>query len=236
MKDARFIELVNLYIDRQISPDETAELEAELQSHPRRRQIYNQYCRMHRATTLVYESFRAGAEQPAGRVNGPASIARFEEGRIRARRHRARWLYASGGLAAAACFAAVLAIRSGQFSGATAATPVPTPAAVAVTTPAAPQSTEAPAPAATKPKADYIALFGSQGNAQDYAALLNTLRQEQQRMLSLNRAPLPRESLFDDGVFDGKPAYSTGNRSYDPAKPKASDQPNAEFTAFQFQR
>ncbi len=61
MNDNRFIELVNLYIDRQISAAETAELEAEIQGNPRRRAIYKQYCQMHRATTLVYESFRAQA-------------------------------------------------------------------------------------------------------------------------------------------------------------------------------
>ena len=36
MKDTRFIELVNLYVDRQISSAETAELEAEIQASPRR--------------------------------------------------------------------------------------------------------------------------------------------------------------------------------------------------------
>jgi anti-sigma factor RsiW len=238
MKDARFIELVNLYIDRQISPAETAELEAELQANARRRQIYQQYCRMHRATKLVYESFRANAEQPAGATTGePAPIARFEEGLLRKRRHRARWLYASGSLAAAACFAAVMAIRTGQFSATTTAATPPTLPGVAVAhTPAAKPPADPAASAANKPKTEYIALFGNSDGAQDYAALLNTLRQEQQRVLSPDHAQLPRESLFDDGVFGAKPVFTSESRSIYPAKPKADNQQGAEFTAFQFQR
>ena len=50
MKESRFIELVNLYVDRQISTAETAELEAEIQVSPRHRKIYQQYCHMQRAT------------------------------------------------------------------------------------------------------------------------------------------------------------------------------------------
>ena len=42
MKDTRFIELVNLYVDRQISAEETAELETEIQANPRRRQVYQE--------------------------------------------------------------------------------------------------------------------------------------------------------------------------------------------------
>ena len=64
MKDNRFIELVNLYIDRQITAAETAELEAEMQSNPQRRAVYRQYCRLHSATKQVYHSFRADAHGP----------------------------------------------------------------------------------------------------------------------------------------------------------------------------
>ncbi|MFA5112314.1 MAG: hypothetical protein WC443_12960, partial [Desulfobaccales bacterium] len=102
MKDNRFIDLVNLYIDRQITAAETAELEAEIQSNPRHRAIYRQYCQMHRATTLVYESFRAGAPAQEAAA-GEGTIARFERDR------RAHWGYYAGGLAAAACLALVFA-------------------------------------------------------------------------------------------------------------------------------
>ena len=65
MKDNRFIELLNLYIDRQITEAETTELEAEIQSNPKCQAVYRQYCQIHAATKLVYDSFRVNAtEQP----------------------------------------------------------------------------------------------------------------------------------------------------------------------------
>ena len=106
MKDQRFIELVNLYIDRQITAAETAELEAEMQGDPRRRAIYRQYCQLHSATKRVYESFRANgtavAQAPVTTVRG---ITRLE---IPQRRSGFRWSYLAGGVAAAACLSLVL--------------------------------------------------------------------------------------------------------------------------------
>ena len=61
MKESRFIELINLYIDRQIGPEEAAELESEIARSPAHRRTYLQYCRMHRACTLLFENFRAPA-------------------------------------------------------------------------------------------------------------------------------------------------------------------------------
>ena len=43
MKDNRFIELLNLYIDRQITVAETTELEAEIQQNPKRQAVYRQH-------------------------------------------------------------------------------------------------------------------------------------------------------------------------------------------------
>ena len=105
MKDQRFIELVNLYIDRQITVSEAAELEDEIQGNPGRRAIYRQYCQMHQATRQVYDSFRApatAAPELAQTANRNA-IARFEN---QQRQPRFRWAYFAGGLAAA-CLALV---------------------------------------------------------------------------------------------------------------------------------
>ena len=143
MKDTRFTELVNLYIDRQISQAETAELEIEIQANPRRRQIYQQYCHMHRATKLVYESFRTNGEQPAGATAQPGSIAYFAQRRQKVRRNF--WLSAVGGLAAAAC-AALYFVRAdvGQPAGQTpaakivAVAPAPTPAPAVASNPVKP--------------------------------------------------------------------------------------------------
>jgi hypothetical protein len=53
MKDSRFIELLNLYVDREISPEEAAALEAEVYRSAERRQLYEQYCRMDRGCTML---------------------------------------------------------------------------------------------------------------------------------------------------------------------------------------
>lgn len=230
MKDTRFTELVNLYIDRQISPDEQAELELEIQSNPRRRQVYLQYCRMHRATKLVYESFRAQTEQPGQPARQPATIAHIQ-GRIRQR--RLRWAYAASGLAAAACVAFVV-MRS-NLTDASSASP---DLAAAKTTPAAPAVAVAaqPAPAPVHQETPrQTELTNPALTPRDYASILASLRADEQNLLSLqNASGAPRlNSLFDDGVFDDRKALQN----------RASNLPNrkdprlqTEFTAFQFQR
>lgn len=87
MKESKFIELLNLYIDQQISPAEAATLEQEILQDARRRRIYRQYCQMHRACTVVFENFRSPAD--------PAVVE------VRPRRFG--WGYYAAGLAAAAC-------------------------------------------------------------------------------------------------------------------------------------
>ena len=109
MKESRFIELLNLYLDQQISPEDAAELEAEIVRSPAHRRTYLQYCRMHRACALLFENFRAPAAplaQDAHRADG--KVTDFPERRF-------RFLPAAGmaGLAVAvACVALVLVERS----------------------------------------------------------------------------------------------------------------------------
>ena len=61
MKESRFIELLNLYVDQQLSPVEAAELEAEISKNPVRRRTYQQYCRMQKACNRLFEEERAQA-------------------------------------------------------------------------------------------------------------------------------------------------------------------------------
>lgn len=228
MKDARFIELVNLYIDRQISPEEHAELELEIQSNPQRRQVYRQYCRMHRATKLVYESFRVHAEDGAAAgARQPASLARIED---RARRRRTRWIYAAGSMAAAACLTLVFA-RVNPFSGGEAAAQLTaartTPAAPAVAVAAPPATVNSPA-ATEQARVGMANLRHSIFAEADYAAMAATLRQEQERLLNAQPARL---SLFEDGVFEDRATLPGRGQN-----PRRAQRANTEFTAFQFQR
>jgi len=214
MKDARFIELVNLYIDRQIGPEEAAELEAEIQAHPRRRAIYRQYCQMHRASKLVYESFRVNADAPAATAAQPGSIAYFAERRHRARRNF--WLSTAAGLAAAAAVAFYFVRPQPAAVPQVAAASAPTPKAAVA----------AAQPTVAKPAVQ-----------PDYAAMFAAMRQAQPRPYALTPAPTVQPvSLFDDGVFENKPSVTTGPNGVTLTKGSTANRPPAEVTAFQFQR
>lgn len=47
MNDERFIELLNLYIDRELSAEDAREVEEAIAASPERRKIYSQYCKLH---------------------------------------------------------------------------------------------------------------------------------------------------------------------------------------------
>ena len=232
MKDNRFIELVNLYIDRQITAAETTELEAEMQAHPRRRAVYRQYCQMHRATILVYESFRThtGDQQPEVAVGRP-TIARFES---QPRHRRVRWTYYAGGLAAA-CLALVL-IRL-NFTRTVDANLVATSASAQPSGVGASLSPGSVLPHATAvAKPGLVSLRnGNLAVEQDYAAMLAALRREEQRALATGLlVPGRLPSLFDDGIFESQPASPANNQRVFRGRQTPAQQ--AEFTAFQFQR
>lgn len=229
MKDNRFIELVNLYVDRQITVAETAELEDEIQGNPRRRAIYRQYCQVHRATALVYESFRADTpgQQPA-MASGRANVAHFEKGLPRRRTH---WLPYAGGLMAA-CLALVFVRVNSSRPAETSLAAVPKPSHPAVAV-----AVQPPAPAkAVESRPGLVVLRNNPLVAeQDYAAMLALLRQEERKAFAdgQNRSGrLP--SLFDDGVFESpQPAAATGQWTF---RGKQTPAQPAESTSFQFQR
>ncbi len=231
MKDQRFIELLNLYIDRQITAEETAELEAEIQHDPARQAVYHQYCKIHTATKLVYESFRAGAsEQPAAGASRAATIELFES-----RRRRSYWGYYAGGLAAAACLALVF-VRQVSPSASHAPLLAAAPKPAVVVTPSTTPQPAAPVReiAATDPVNNPISLRNSAANP-DYSALLVALReQDEERALTerwqANRSP----SLFDDNLFEAKAGFPANEPRTTRTRNTPSQQ--AEFTAFQFQR
>lgn len=115
MKESEFIELLNLYLDHEISPADAVRLEAEVQNNPARRRVYQQYCRMQKACTMLAKDF---VETPADAAADKDSrkVVAFEQ----AGRSGSSWgpgFYAVGGLvAAAACFVVVMVKRSGEPS------------------------------------------------------------------------------------------------------------------------
>ncbi|HEY5552697.1 MAG TPA: hypothetical protein VIK52_12460 [Opitutaceae bacterium] len=58
MKDKRFLELVNVYLDGEISEAETVELESEIRSSAKRMEQYRRYCRMQKACMLIAQQSR----------------------------------------------------------------------------------------------------------------------------------------------------------------------------------
>ncbi len=125
MKESTFIELLNLYIDQQISPAEATRLEEEILHNPRRRLVYQQYCKMHRACTIVLGNYGAEAEGE--------TVVEFKP------EPRSAWGYVAAGLAAA-CIA-VVAARVYVQSGKVAAPSLPAAVPVAM----APAPVAAPA-------------------------------------------------------------------------------------------
>lgn len=137
MKESRYIELLNLYVDHQLSPEEAAELEAEVQRSPERRRLYTQYCRMQKACTLLFEAERSHAPKTAAAIlaaERPAvTVIEFPNGGW------ARGLFAAGAVAAAACVVLVAMRWSGTGRDSSDRS---APALAAVQAPVAPASLE----------------------------------------------------------------------------------------------
>ena len=232
MKDNRFIDLLNLYIDRQITAEETAELEAEIQQSPQRQAVYRQYCQIHAASKLVYESFRAGAaEQPAVPSGRPATIELFEN----RRRRVAGWTYAVSGLAAAACVAfAFVRYQHANITDTQALLAKPQPVAVAAVPARAVEAPAKPAVAVAQATPSPVSLRSAETPA-NYSAMLAALReQDAERTLASERWQSARaQSLFDDHLFDAK-APAVAEPDQRTLRRQTAQQ--VEMTVFQFQR
>src|SRR4051812_32659749 len=116
MKDSEFIELLNLYLDHEISAADAARLEAEVQSNPSRRRVYLQYCRMQKACKIVVADFQAEAAHAESESD--RKVVAFDPAAIAtAATHRSRMntFYTVGTFAAiAACVAIIFVGRSRQ--------------------------------------------------------------------------------------------------------------------------
>ena len=234
MKDQRFIELLNLYIDRQISPDEAKELEGEIQASPLRQQTYRQYCKMHRATKLVYESFREHSDVPRTEVavGEKSNSTRFN---LDERRGKFKWAYLAGGLAAAACLTLVVARFQIPDSRAVTGVSVADASAKQENQLAA-KLPQAVASAPVGVRGGMVSLKEGMSVETDYSAIMASV-EPQDRSLSSSQMPVIRlQPLFDDGVFDQRQLSPHRNSRVYRGRGATNHQSAAEFTAFQFQR
>lgn len=241
MKDSEFIELLNLYLDREISAADAARLEAEVQSNPERRRLYREYCEMQKACQILAADFRT---EPAG----DGKVIPFEQAasiRARARRHRAgNWYAAGAAVAAAACVAIVFVGQSRKSVPAETASPV---VAAAEAKPAA-TTVAALEPAAASVRSGPTALGGGAkrnatfvadplllaGRAPDVAVAANAADAANAQFAWMNQiqlAPVQRPVPVADLRFEAKPASLRPDGRPLGNRPAGAD---IESTAFQF--
>lgn len=234
MNDRRFTELLNLYLDHQIGPEEASELEAEVVRNPARRRTYDQYCRLQRACSLLGEKERSLAPE----YRAFARSLRDAERKIAAPR-RSLWSPAYvGGFAAtamAACVAVIVVVNrsaapSSAINGvADGAQPGRVASVDAVATPSVAVQSVAPA-------FEFQPAFASTGlgvvrNAREAEIVAND-REALEWMQRVELSPTQRV-VVDEQAFETRPVLQADTRVF---RSRHSLQGNAEFTAFQFQR
>jgi hypothetical protein len=101
MNDREFIELLNLYVDREIGAQDALRLEAEVLAHPRRREIYDQYCRMQKACSMLSDDLLDAS--PAGVDSNVISFPSRSQWRLGP--------FAAGLAAAAACAVVIVTVK-----------------------------------------------------------------------------------------------------------------------------
>jgi hypothetical protein len=120
MNDKKFIELLNLYVDREVTSEDALLLETEVATNADRRRVYDQYCKMQKACSML-SSEVAGSQTDAER-----QVVIYPSPSI----WRSVPLVAT--LAAAACVAVVvdIRVRSAKASMSMAAAAVQSPLAM----------------------------------------------------------------------------------------------------------
>lgn len=234
MKDAEFIELLNLYLDHEISPADAARLETEVQRSPERRKLYRDYCKMQKACMLL--AGEAAAEPVAIGHN----VIPFDQPASRS------WgvtAYAIGLCAAAACVALALVLRTGHGSagGAPQATDPAVLAAVQISPISAQRSGARDFPLTVSVNAR-----ASEQLQPVFAAQSLALSKQARNEAATSVSADPRFDWMhrvqvaslkgldtDELVFDAKPTLQPDTRSY---RSRRTIDGQFEKAAFQFQR
>jgi hypothetical protein len=218
MKETKFIELLNLYVDHQISPAEAEQLEAEVRSNAEHRRVYREYCQMQRGCTELAENFRAQA---------PAS-----DPQVARRGHRRRATdgmpFAMGLVAIAASVALIVGLRSRLTDRPMVAAPVApatAPAALVAAVPAARPALQPAIGPRLIPVRSPSAELTEVASATDQAAFADWMN-------SVQFSSLPDASA-DDLRFDARATLQPDARPYRSNRPH---QGKVEWTAFTFQK
>lgn len=229
MKDSEFIELLNLYLDHEISAADAVRLEAEVQGNAARRGIYQDYCRMQKACKVLAYDFQTEAPAVPERKVIPFEPAADAAPRP-ARAARASGFYTFGTLAAAAaCVAVILVSRSSNPS------PAASAGGLAQTAPAATVQAVAVAPAPVKSDAVAGSPLFLSGKAQSEALHVAVNEETNARfawMTSVQLAPIPQEPVLTEPLrFEARTKTEPGVYS----SPQPLDVP-VHSAAFRFQK
>lgn len=233
MKDSEFIQLINLYLDHEISAADSARLEAEVQINPARREIYQQYCRMQKACKVLAKEFQTEA--------APAPERKVIDFKSAARPARAPGIFTASAIAGlAACVAVIFVARSRQQPGPTEhgqqlAQQMPHASRAAQPAAATPTPLDAVARVTAQPVLVGTSLSLA-GNAQADAMRVAAVEQANTQfdwMRQMRFAPVPSVPM-DELRFEARPAsLQIDPRTFRSVRPVDA---TVEMTAFRFQR
>lgn len=247
MKESEFIELLNRYLDHEISAADAARLEAEVQGNLARRKIYRQYCQMQKACKLLATDFQTEAASAADR-----KIVDFQN--AAQRKDRSSGFYTLGAFAAAAaCVAIIFVGRNREQASATNASHQPAFAAqTAPAAPAAPMAMSAREPAPERARAEprqYVepqvrasfvnAPLTLSGNAQAQALAASAVDQPDTQfdwIQKLRIAPMQQPQPVNELSYQVRPAMlqtETQSRTYHSGRPI---DPDAAQVVLRFQK
>jgi hypothetical protein len=220
MNDREFIELLNLYVDREISAKDALRLESEVIANPRRREIYDQYCRMQKACSLLahdlVESSVTGTDSNI--VNFPS-----QEG----------WRMAPTllGLAAAlACAVGIVTYKLHRTNADAFASSAASLASNAVVVPAAASAARQADADSMKPVFVVSRVPDATAQAPQFAAAQPTIAE----LNWIGNVQMP--PVFTSGTQEFVMGPKTGIKAAAIADAPADSQEPAEMTAFRFQR
>lgn len=242
MKDSEFIELLNLYLDHEISAADAARLEAEVQSNPARRRVYREYCQMQKACKLLVHDLQTEVA-PAG----DKKVVAFDSGVSVSHR---REIFAAGAFVAlAACVTIIFVSRSREAGAAgsvaqsalvarelrtvpTAVAPVAAPVAE-VSPRMIAQTVSVPA---RRDPAPFVANARSGAGEIDSHAMLTTSgtpgNSQFEWMRTVQLAPLPQRVPLEDLRFEARPVNLRPDGRALGTRPVAPG--DAEMSAFRF--
>ena len=241
MKESRFVELLNLYVDHELTQGEAAELEAELQRNPARRVRLKEYRALQRGCEVLFEADRSLAPRTAEVVR--ALRERRGEDSRPVRSGWGDWSWSAGAAAAVAVgvIAAIvvgLPVRKGD-SAATVAVASRAPSAVATVSPGGAASTlemwdvtvpASPEPRGLRMRSLWVPASAEREPGSSFVAVASAdLSWLDEVRLPAVRAPRPEELRFIERAIPVR-----AGESVPPSQRPL--QATLEMTAFQFQR